>query len=149
MVILLFALLVSIICKPVVESEYMSSMIGKYGYIAYSVLWASVYLFPSFIFAYISYKMLNSGKNGVTMLIAILSLCMVISALLSLVMISRESYYALLDLKSYWGDLYSAIEILIAFIVGGNGLNYLANCNDSKRSVSIFDSDYHWTGKFK
>ncbi len=149
MVIVFWVLLVSLICKPIVESEYMSSMNGNHGYIAYSVIWASVYLFPSSVFSYISYKMLKSGKNLEVMLISILSLCMALSALLCLIMANKESYYALLDLKSDWGGLYSAIEVLIAFIVGGNGFIYLANCDDGRRNTGIFDSDYHWTGKFK
>jgi len=74
---------------------------------------------------------------------------MAISALLSLVMINKEIYHDLLNLKSYWGEIYLTVEVLTAFIVGGNGLNYLANSDDGRRDTGIFYGDYHWTGKLK
>lgn len=149
MVIVFLTLIISLSLEPIVESKYMLSTIKSHGYIMFSVFWSGVYLIPSFFGALVSYKMLGSGKNLEVTLIAILSLCMATSAMLSLIMITKENYYAFIDLKPLWGELYSTIEVMVAIIVGGNGIIYLANCNDSKRSVDIFDSDYHWTGKFK
>lgn len=127
-------------CKPIVESEYMCSIIGSRGYVAYSVAWSLVYLIPSSIGAFLAFKMLNTRSNFTLTLIAMLSFCMAVSACLSLIMTSKGNYYALLDLKAWWKDIYLSIEILIAFIVGGNGLNYLAHvdiCPHGKRNAII------------
>jgi len=71
-------------------------------------------------------------------------------------MINYEMFHLLKHVKSgdgtSWKNIYQTIEILIAITLGGNGFGYLTNMDgyfDSKRSASIFDSDYHWTGKFK
>jgi len=77
---------------------------------------------------------------------------MAISALLSLVMINKEIYHDLLNLKSYWGEIYLTVEVLTAFIVGGNGLSYLAHldiCANGKRSTNTIRDNSDWTGEYK
>ena len=152
MVQLLLLLLASLSCGPLVESKYIDSISESHSYVFYSVVWASVYLIPSAIGAGLAYISLSKGKNLATILISALSVCMAISAILSLVMINKELYHALLDFKAWWKGVYTSIEILIAFVVGGNGLNYLAHLGgftDSRvKACSHADLD-HWTGKYK
>jgi len=152
MVQLLLLLLASLSCGPLVESEYMNSISENNSYVFYSAVWASVYLIPSSIGAILARIALNNGKNLATILISALSICMAISAILSLVMINSELYHALLGFKAWWKDVYTSIEIIIAFVVGGNGLNYLVNMDhmhDNRvRPCSHADLD-HWTGKYK
>jgi len=146
-------LLVSLLCKPVVESEYIKSIIESLGYIYYIAAWSSVYLMSSAIGAYLACRSVNAGKNLSAILISTLSACMVISALLALVMVDRNMYYSLIDFKStWWKGFYTSIEILIALIVGGNGLNYLARMGgftDCRVKTPVNPDLDHWTGKYK
>ena len=146
-------LLASLLCKPAVESEYIKSIIESLGYIYYIAAWASVYLIPSAIGAFLARSALNDGKNLSAILISALSACMVISALFALIMMNGVAYYALIEFKStWWKGFYSSIEILIALIVGGHGLSYLAHMGDfTYRGVKApINPDLdHWTGKYK
>ncbi len=145
-------LLASLLCKPAVESEYIKSIIESLGYIFYSTAWASIYLVPSAIGAAIATKMLQKNKNLTAILVSVLSACMAISAILSLVMINRVFYYELLDFKGLWQGVYTSIEILIAITVGFNGLGYLAHMGDfTYRGVKApINPDLdHWNGKYK
>lgn len=145
-------LLASLLCKPIVESEYIKSLIASDGYVFYSVAWASVYLTPSVVGAFIAKWMLRKNKNLIATLLSVLSMCMAISAILSLIMINYEVYYLLLDFKNWWKDIYTSVEIIIAVIVGGHGLSYLAHMGDftySRVEAPINPDLDHWTGKYK
>lgn len=133
-------LLISIACGSIVESDYISSIGDEHGYLIYSIAWSLVYIIPSSVGVIISRKMLDGGGRLPLMLVAVISLCMAISASLSLMMITPSSFNLLSGVKIWWQNAYLSIEILAALIVGGNGFSYLAHvhvCAHGKRSAII------------
>jgi len=105
---------------------------------------AAVYLALAAGCVKLAINSLNNKNNFSAMLIGTLALCMVINAIFELLMAISGAYAILNGIKSgdgfSWRSIYSSIEILIAFIVGGNGFNYLAHvdiCPHGKRNAII------------
>ena len=149
-------LLLSLISPAIVSSHFFDEYIYGLNYVAYLSSIALVYLSFALIGAYLAKIELSKSNNFNAILISFLALCMTVTAMFNLVMINTSIYYALNEIKSgpgfSWSSIYSSVEIIIAFIVGGNGLNYLAHmAGFTDRGVapcSFADLD-HWTGKYK
>jgi hypothetical protein len=149
-------LLASLISPLIVSTYFFDNYLYDAGYVIYSTVRALVYLSFALAGAYLAKIEINKSNNFNAILICLLSLCMTVTAMFNLIMINTSIYYALNEIKSgpgfSWSSIYSSVEILIAFIVGGHGLNYLAHMggfNNSRDMVNNSPDLDHWTGKYK
>jgi len=123
----------SLIAAPIVDHEFFKEDIYGINFTLYYISTSAVYVGFSLLGVYLAKKELGKGKNFSTMLICVLCLFMTVNAILNLLMANYEMYYALACFKKglncdsvTFHDAYKAVEILIALIVGGHGLNYIA-----------------------
>ena len=144
MVKVFIALLVSLLSGPIVNSYFFDTFLYDQSYKLYVVAIAFVYLLSASLCLFLAILSLNKKQNFKCILIGVLCLCMVVTAMFNLVMVIDGAYAALNDIKSgpglSWRTIYSSVEIIITLIVGGNGLNYMANvgvCHFSKRNATI------------
>lgn len=149
-------LLLSLISPIIVSSYFFDEYIYGLNYIAYLSSIAVVYLSFALIGVYLARTELNKSNNFSAILISMLAICMTVTAMFNLVMINTAIYYTLNEIKSgpgfSWSSIYTSIEILIALIVGGNGLTYLAHLDyfdDVRRNPNPNPDLDHWTGKYK
>lgn len=131
---LLVTLLASLTAPLIVNTWLFQDYIYSIGYVEYKVARASVYLLFSMLCLSMARKEHQLKNNSSAILICILCLFMTINALFNLIMINKDIYYSLACLKRglncsslSFHDIYTAVEILIAFIVGGNGLIRIAS----------------------
>jgi len=154
MKIVLITLIVSLLCPLISKAISVDSVNGDY--LLYRTLKALVFLIPAFVFTILSLRLLKGKQNYSCFLVCLLTFCMCVTAIFNLLMINYEMFQLLRYIKSgdgaSWKGIYHAVEMLVAINLGGYGLVYLANMDillSGKRSASVFDSDYHWTGKLK
>jgi len=151
-----FILVLSLSSPLIVSSDVFEGYIYESGYVIYSSAIAIIYLVFALIGSRLAKLELNKSNNFNAILIGSLSICMVVTACFNLAMIDKVTYQSLLEIKSgpglSWSSIYTSIEILIAFIVGANGLNYLAHMGgftDCRVKTPVNPDLDHWTGKYK
>ena len=156
MIYVLAALMLSYLCGYAANVDLILFDAREYSYVLFRLLQALVFLLPALLFSFIGLRLVRSGENLNGALVCILAMCMVITAMFNLLMVNPFMYSLLSGIRDgneyNWSKLYSAVEVLIAFIVGGHGLSYLAHMGDfTDRGVKApINPDLdHWTGKYK
>lgn len=149
MVKVFLVLIGSLLAVPIVESDLFGEVIFSIDYTLYRTSMALVYLLLSAIGLWLARVELKKRNNFSAALICILCFFMTFNALLNLLMVNSDMYYALACFKKgldcntlTFHDVYRAVEVLIAFIVGLNVLSYNASvviCDHGRPSVIIRD----------
>mgnify|MGYP003655710308 FL=1 len=126
MVRVVFVLIASVLAGFFVSSDFMDSV---YNY--NDTLCNAVAALAYSLVAILSIAVTTTAKKLERYLCCILASCMLISSMFNVIMINHTMYYLLVDIKQNnavsWKNIYFSIELAIGFIVGINGLHYIAS----------------------
>lgn len=152
MVKVFLVLTASLIAGPIADTDYFQIYLYEIDYLLYCTLQGSVYVLPAYLGLLLAKKEQSKGNNFSAILMLALCFCMVVTGLFNLVMVNHDVYSFINPFKSgdgfSWRNIYLSVEVVVAFIVGGNVFNYIASvdiCPHGGSRGIIRDNDNNYT----
>ncbi len=143
----------SLIAAPIVGTDFFQIYLYEIDYLLYCAARGLVYVLLALFGLIMARSELLKGNNFSALLMLALCLCMAVTGLFNLVMINHDVYSLLKPFKSgdgfSWRNIYLSVEVVVAFIVGGNVFNYIAHmdiCPHGGSRGIIRDNNNTYTG---